>query len=61
MHGSRHGNSRPRGAERREGSVRSLFGRLRSPGRAVPSLEELEERLIDALAEDNDRIRRGGE
>ena len=43
------------------GSVRSLFGCLRDPKRTVPSLEELEERLIDSLAEDNERIRRGGE
>jgi antitoxin PrlF len=44
------------------GSVRGLFGCLRgSGGRTAPSLEELEERLIDSLAEDNERIRRGGE
>ena len=43
------------------GSVRSLFGCLRDARRASPSLEEMEERLLDALAEDNERIRRGGE
>ncbi|HSF42529.1 MAG TPA: AbrB/MazE/SpoVT family DNA-binding domain-containing protein [Thermoanaerobaculia bacterium] len=43
------------------GSVRSLFGCLRDARRVGPSLEELEERLLDSLAEDNERIRRGGE
>lgn len=43
------------------GSVRGLFGCLRGVGRSAPSLEELEERLIDSLAEDDERIRRSGE
>lgn len=43
------------------GSVRDLFGCLRDVRRPVPSLEELEEHLIESLAEEDERIRRGGE
>lgn len=43
------------------GSVRDLFGCLREARRPAPSLEELEEHLIESLAEEDERIRRGGE
>ena len=43
------------------GSVRDLRGLLHVPGRPAPSLEELEDRLIRSLQEDDERIRSGGD
>jgi hypothetical protein len=44
-----------------KGSVQKLFGMLHLPGMHATSLEEMDRGLIEALAEDDARIRRGGE
>jgi len=43
------------------GSYRELRGMLRRPGRPAPSEESLAEEVSRLLAEDDERIRRGGE
>jgi antitoxin PrlF len=42
------------------GSVRDLYGCLRRAEVPSPSLEDLEEALMESLAADDERIRRGG-
>jgi|SRR5947209_3303112 len=42
------------------GSVRRLFGLLNRPGLRAPTVQELTENMAEYVAEDNDRIRRGG-
>jgi antitoxin PrlF len=42
------------------GSVRDLYGCLRRAEIPSPSLEDLEEALMESLAADDERIRRGG-
>jgi len=42
------------------GSVRDLYGCLHRVDIAPPSLEDLEEALMESLAADDERIRRGG-
>lgn len=42
------------------GSVRDLYGCLRRTDVPSPSLEDLEEALMESLAADDERIRRGG-
>jgi AbrB family looped-hinge helix DNA binding protein len=42
------------------GSVRDLYGCLRRTDVPSPSLDDLEEALLEALAADDQRIRRGG-
>jgi antitoxin PrlF len=42
------------------GSVRDLYGCLRRADVPAPSLEDLEEALLESLAADEERIRRGG-
>jgi len=44
-----------------KGSVQKLFGMLHRPGMRTTSLEEMDRGLIEALAEDDARIRRGGD
>ena len=44
-----------------KGSVQKLFGMLHRPGMPTTSLEEMDRGLIEALAEDDARIRRGGD
>lgn len=41
------------------GSVRDLYGCFRRTDIPVPSLEDLEETLMESLAADDERIRRG--
>ena len=43
------------------GSVRDLFGCARRAGIRPPTIEELEEELLDSVAQDNTRIREGRE
>jgi AbrB family looped-hinge helix DNA binding protein len=40
------------------GSIRKLFGMLRRSERPVPSLEAMEETLLESLAEDDARMAR---
>jgi len=42
------------------GSVRDLYGCLRRVDLPAPSLEDLEEALMESLVADDERIRRGG-
>lgn len=42
------------------GSVRNLFGILHRPGMSPLSVEEMDEAIGRYIAEDNERIRRGG-
>ncbi|HBL31426.1 MAG TPA: AbrB family transcriptional regulator [Acidobacteria bacterium] len=42
------------------GSVRDLYGCLRRADVPAPGLEDLEEALLESLAADDERIRRGG-
>ena len=41
------------------GSARELFGLLHRPGTGAPSLGEIREGMIDYLAEEDERVRRG--
>jgi len=43
------------------GSFRDLLGCVHRPGLRAPTIDELEEALLDAVAEDNQRIREGRE
>lgn len=43
------------------GSVRELFGCVRRPGIRPPTIEEMEEALLEEVAKDNQRIREGRE
>jgi antitoxin PrlF len=43
------------------GSFRDLLGIAHRPDLRPPTIEELEEMLLDAVAEDNQRIREGRE
>jgi antitoxin PrlF len=43
------------------GSVRDLYGCLRRADVPSPSLEDLEEALLEALVADDEQIRRGGQ
>jgi antitoxin PrlF len=42
------------------GSVRDLYGCLRRAAVSPPGLDELEDALVESLADDDERIRRGG-
>jgi AbrB family looped-hinge helix DNA binding protein len=42
-----------------KGSVQKLFGMLHRPGMRATSLEQMDQALLEALAEDDARIRRG--
>jgi len=42
-----------------KGSVQKLFGMLHRPGMRATSLEEMDQALLEALAEDDARVRRG--
>jgi antitoxin PrlF len=43
------------------GSFRDLLGCVHRPGLRPPTIEEMEETLLDAVAEDDQRIREGRE
>lgn len=43
------------------GSVRDLYGCLRRADVPSPSLEDLEEALLESMAADDEQIRRGGQ
>lgn len=42
-----------------KGSVQKLFGMLHRPGMRATTLEEIDQALVEALGEDDARIRRG--
>jgi len=44
-----------------KGSVQKLIGMLHRPGMRTPTLEEMDQALVEALGEDDARIRRGEE
>jgi hypothetical protein len=48
------------GAAPAVGSVRRLFGLLNRPGLRAPTVQEMTKNMAESVAEDNDRIRRGG-
>lgn len=41
------------------GSVRRLFGFLKRPEQRAPSIEEMEEAVVEHLSDENTRIRKG--
>ena len=41
------------------GSAKALFGLLHRPDRGAPTLSEIREGMVDYLAEDDERIRKG--
>jgi AbrB family looped-hinge helix DNA binding protein len=43
------------------GSVRRLYGFLKRPGRSAPTVEEMDESIMDHLTQENLRITKGDE